>query len=138
MAVIASLPDWLVMNTNPGVVELLTWKGRLTKTQEVLDETLSAGHPQPTEDRTIIHDLVASNLPPDEKPPHISVDEGNQLITAGGLLRVTPCRRLVSTFCKIFAVLTRLQQELLAALPDIDGVPSLAAVQQLPYLECGD
>jgi hypothetical protein len=36
------------------------------------------------------------------------------------------------------AVLTRLQQELLAALPDIDGVPSLAAVQQLPYLECGD
>jgi hypothetical protein len=102
MAVIASLPDWLVMKTNPGVVELLTWKGRLSKTEEVLDETLSAGHLQPTKDRTIIHDLVASNLPPDEKPPHCLVDEANQpAYHGGGLLRVTPCRRLVSTFCKI-------------------------------------
>jgi hypothetical protein len=84
MAVVASLPDWLVMKMNPGVVELLTWKGRLSKTQEVLNETLSAGHLQPTKDRTIIHDLVASNLPPDENRPHCLVDEANQLITAGG------------------------------------------------------
>jgi hypothetical protein len=137
MAVVASLPDWLVMKMNPGVVELLTWKGRLGKTQEVLDETLSAGHLQPTKDRTIIHDLVASNLPPDENPPHCLADES--LITAGG--GVTTGDAMSKTCFYILqnpAVLTRLQQELLAALPDIDGVPSLAAVQQLPYLECGD
>lgn len=84
---------------------------------------------------TIFHTLLASPLlPPEEKTLTRLAQEGQVLVQAGTL--TASWTLAVATFHLLDqpAVLARLRDELEKAMPDPEGVVSLAELDQLPYL----
>ncbi|OCL12778.1 cytochrome P450 [Glonium stellatum] len=84
---------------------------------------------------TIFHELLHSSLPPAEKSTTRLADDGQSIVVAGTL---TTAGALA---CALFYLLSqpptlrRLKEELIKAIPDPKArVPSLATLEQLPYL----
>lgn len=87
-----------------------------------------ASHP------TIFHELLKSDLPPREKAAHRLADEGIVLVIGG--METTRWALAVMCFHVLDnpEILKALKQELFAAWPKMDVVPTLQELEKLPYL----
>ena len=129
------LPDWWVRATNPLFAQLRAQQQEyVAQIQSILshsDQTTSKSHP------TVFHSLRDDDdLPSSEKSLPRLVMEAQSLIGAGTL---TSTHMLSMTTYHILsnpAVLQRLMEELLGAIPetDIPWSTSLQTLEQLPYL----
>lgn len=85
--------------------------------------------------RTIIHDLLESDLPASEKSLKRVAQEAQTLVSAGS---TTTVHFLKTTIYFILAdpkVHKQLKAELKEAMPDANAVPPLHVLKQLPYLD---
>jgi cytochrome P450 len=84
--------------------------------------------------KTIFHEIIGSNLPHYEKSASRLWQDGQVTVAAGTL--TTAWALSIATFHLISqpAVLRKLKAELARAIPDPESRPSLAALEQLPYL----
>ena len=84
--------------------------------------------------KTIIHELLESDLPPEEKA-HGRVWQDAQILIGAGT--ETTANTLCTTHFHLLdnpPILSKLQQELRAAMPDKTEPAKLSVVEQLPYL----
>jgi cytochrome P450 len=84
--------------------------------------------------KTIFHELINGDLPPEEKTLPRLVDEGQTMIAAG---QETSSFFLKQTTYHVLANPTihqRLVDELCSAIPDASQIPPLAKLESLPYL----
>ncbi|PMD45104.1 putative cytochrome P450 [Hyaloscypha variabilis F] len=134
--IIEGLPENLVGALNPGLILVLDMQNK-TKRQilDIMEKN------EPNEDvsgdgppRTIFHELLNSDLPPEEKCLNNLAQEGQNIIGAGAdtTSNVLSC----TTFHVLNnpTVLAKLKKELETAMRDKFGQWDLAAAEQLPYL----
>lgn len=132
-----SIPESLVTKMDPGMTEFFQFKNRV---YELVTQTLAENPSKVAEGedikggRTIVHDMIASSLPPREKRPSRLHDEAYQIISAAGVTTADVMSRTVFYILNTPSVLARLQEELTTALPDSSETPTIIQMQQLPYL----
>ena len=85
--------------------------------------------------RTIFHELLQSNLPPEDKAQKRLADEAFIVVGAG--IETTANALTVCTFHIVNQprIYKRLHEELVAAFPDPSVVPPLLELEKLPYLK---
>ena len=87
-----------------------------------------------SENPTIFHELLDSDLPPEEKTLRRLVEESQTLVGAG---QVTTAHNLTMTSYHLIAnpeILDKLKAELEIAMPNLQELASLQQLEQLPYL----
>lgn len=134
MTILLSLPNWLVVRMNPALGLFMTWKdGVMEKVQQVIDEQsekkASTGGPT-----TIFRELIQSDLPPQDKTLRRLTAEAQLVLGAGG---ETTAQSLMRTFYYLIEnphIIKRLRNELDPVMPVPKAIPSLATLQNLPYL----
>ncbi|KIX08918.1 uncharacterized protein Z518_03575 [Rhinocladiella mackenziei CBS 650.93] len=133
MVFMMSLPESIMIKLNPKIARLIDWRGSIVgQVRQVLDEKLD--EKPKDEPTTVIRELVGSDLPPEDKTLQRLSDEANMVVGAGG---ETTAQTLTRTFYHLLQsprVMERLRKELNAAIPSPMKIPSLATLQNLPYL----
>ena len=133
MATMMSLPQSVTVKLNPQVGRFLDWQNTLTKqVQHILDER--PGEKTEDEPMTVFQELIRSDLPPEDKTLLRLRDEASMVLGAGG---ETTAWVLTRTFYHLLqnpSVVERLGEEMKTAIPDPSVMPSLAMLQNLPYL----
>lgn len=140
-------PEWIVKKVNPAVMLIINFQkvGICSSAycQCLLYQDLArqigslAGDSVSTKSashRTIFHDLLNGDLPPEEKTLARLVDEGQTMIAAG---QETSSFFLKQTTYHVLAnpaVHLRLINELRTAIPDPGQIPPLSQLESLPYL----
>jgi cytochrome P450 len=83
---------------------------------------------------TVFHEMLASNLPPEELTHKRMQHESESLIGAG--LETTAWTLTLGSFYTLNdpQIHTRLRTELQTAIPDAEQIPSWATLETLPYL----
>lgn len=84
--------------------------------------------------KTIFHEILASDLPESEKTPSRLWQDGQVTVIAGTL--TTASALSYATYCLLTQqdILKRLREELRTAIPDPNRMPPLATLEQLPIL----
>jgi len=132
-AVMQALPDWFVERTSPAIMGLIHFQRNLEEQVQGIidgknDSHKTADHP------TIFHELLDSDLSPEERNFARLVAEG-QAVVAGGT--ITTANYLKVTSFHLLAnppVLQKLKAELATAMPNYGMLPRLAQLESLPYL----
>ncbi|KAH0541570.1 hypothetical protein FGG08_003982 [Glutinoglossum americanum] len=129
-----SMPDWFSVWLNPAIMYLIVFKRDVGKQIQTImegknDDYKTASHP------TIFHELLESDLRPEEKTFVRLTEEGQTVVGAG---IITTAHVLKQTTYYLLAdpeVLRKLKAELAAAKTRA-GTPSipLKQLEQLPYL----
>ncbi|KAK4066062.1 uncharacterized protein Triagg1_8371 [Trichoderma aggressivum f. europaeum] len=114
-----SIPPSVMGIVYPGLKSLWQMHHQWTKQIKEIDATKSNNDGPHS---TIFHGILSSSLPPSEKEPARLRQEAQLVILAGQDTTANPDK------------LAKLKEELVAALPDPDTVPTLAVVEKLPYL----
>ncbi|PVH77446.1 cytochrome P450 [Cadophora sp. DSE1049] len=132
-----ALPLSLIRAMNPGMGMLFDFQQKVQDdTQKVIDGEYKSTQAQRDlgMDKTIIHALLESDLPEDEKAHSRIWQEGQVVIGAGA---DTTAASIAITHFHILNnpdVLNRLRLELIAAMPDPYFPAKLSVVERLPYL----
>ncbi|EXJ64851.1 hypothetical protein A1O7_01190 [Cladophialophora yegresii CBS 114405] len=133
MAVLVSVPEFIMVKLNPRIGGFIDFHNILRKkVQQVLDE--QGSEKSKDEPTTLFRELIKSDLPAEEKTLRRLTDEASMVLGAGG---ETTAQALVRTFYHLLEnphVVNRLRAELTAAMPEPNKIPSLATLQNLPYL----
>ena len=125
------LPHSMVAAMNPAVGHLLQWQGLV---REQVKPILSGTDEGRTKGRTIFHELLDSDLPPEEKTLQRFCDEGEILTGAGSETTAQALTRLFFYLQHVPKTLDLLRKELDKAIPSPSSIPSWAELQSLPYL----
>jgi cytochrome P450 len=133
MALMMSMPESVMKRMNPAVGQYIDWNNMImARVQQVRDEPDSEkSREEPT---TVIRELFSSDLPDEDKTLQRLSDEASMVLGAGG---ETTAQSLVRLFYHLLGspdVVKRLRDELLTAMPKPGEMPSLATLQNLPYL----
>ncbi|KAH9205912.1 cytochrome P450 [Leptodontidium sp. 2 PMI_412] len=132
-----ALPLSLIRAMHPGMAMLFDFQHKVQDdTQKVIDGEYKSSQEQRDlgMDKTIIHALLESNLPEEEKAHSRIWQEGQVVIGAGA---DTTAATIVITHFHILDnphVLKKLRLELVAAIPDPLIPAKLSIVERLPYL----
>ncbi|KAI9795009.1 MAG: hypothetical protein M1816_000029 [Peltula sp. TS41687] len=128
-----AIPPWLIINMELGPRLFAIMQRNLeAQIQEILDGE-NEGH-KTAEHPTIFHELLKSDLDPEEKSVRRLAEEGQSVVAAG---QVTTTHYLKTTTFHILDnpdVLHQLKAELEAAIPDPEKIPPLQQLERLPYL----
>lgn len=84
--------------------------------------------------RTIFHELLNSDISPEEKSLWRLREEGQGLVTAGQLTTTHFLKRTSFHILDNPDILHKLKSELASAIPDPEKLPPLQQLEQLPYL----
>lgn len=84
--------------------------------------------------RTILHDLLESNLPPQEKARNRLRDEAFSLVTAGSGTTAHTCKCTTYYIQADPRIHSKLIQELRVIMPIRETLPKLTDLEKLPYL----
>ncbi|KAI9702616.1 MAG: hypothetical protein M1820_006122 [Bogoriella megaspora] len=84
--------------------------------------------------RTILHDLLESDLPKQEKSRNRLRDEAFSLVTAGSGTTAHTCKCTTYYIQADSGVYSKLMQELRTIMPTRETVPKLTDLEKLPYL----
>ena len=125
------LPLSVVAAINPAVGNLLQWQGLV---KEQVQPILAGTEKDRTKSRTIFHELLDSDLPPEEKTLQRLCDEGEILTGAGSETTAQATARLFFYLKQVPRTLAKLRQELDSVIPNASSIPSWAELQSLPYL----
>ncbi|KAK0654873.1 cytochrome P450 [Cercophora newfieldiana] len=125
------LPPSFVAAMNPAVGNLLYWQGLVREQVKPIVEGTNKGE---SKGRTIFHELLNSDLPPEEKTLQRLCDEGEILTGAGSETTAQTITRLFFYLKHAPETLNTLRKELDAAIPNPNLIPSWAELQALPYL----
>lgn len=125
------LPRSVVAAINPAVAHLLQWQALV---REQVKPILAGTGKGPGKARTIFHELLDSDLPPEEKTLQRLCDEGEILTGAGSETTAQALTRLFFYLKHMPETLIRLREELDSAIPNLSSIPSWAELQSLPYL----
>ncbi|KAF3396638.1 Trichodiene oxygenase [Talaromyces pinophilus] len=128
-----SLPDRVSKILTPAVAKILDFRKELSYQVEAIRNGQDTAYRTATH-RTVFHELLDSKLLADELNPARLRDEAFSLVTAGS---DTTAHVLRGTTYHISANPTIRQQlfnELKAAIPDPNNLPSLPELEKLPYL----
>ena len=136
-SVLGVIPSFhsLVTWYEPELKALIDWeKSNQKQLKDVLDIYKTAHHFDQKSHDTIFHEILQSNLPPEEKSHKRLLDESTLVMAAGietasNTLRVTACHLLSNP-----SQLARLREELEDAIPDSTKLPHLQQLENLPYL----
>ncbi|KAB8278609.1 putative benzoate 4-monooxygenase cytochrome P450 [Aspergillus minisclerotigenes] len=128
-----SLPDCVNKFLAPAMADILDFRRDLSRQVEAIrhgeDTTYEkAGH------RTVFHELLGSKLPPAELRRDRLRDEAFSLVTAGSGTTAYVLRGTVYHIAANPSVRQRLHDELVTTVPDPQQFPTLATLEQLPYL----
>ncbi|KAL9078820.1 MAG: hypothetical protein Q9157_002261 [Trypethelium eluteriae] len=123
-----SLPHWVVQAVNPLMMQMV----HFTDVQYVI-ETHNTASEKPKRP-TVFHGILDSDTDPREKSILRLMDDGISIIGAGVLTTADTLRIITFHILNRPEVLTQLQAELDAAIPDPTTSASLRLVEQLPYL----
>lgn len=128
-----TIPASIMARTDPMLARFMDWQTSLEKqVHRAMDE--SAEDKSNAGMRTVFHELINSDLPPQDRSVPRLRDEASMVIGAGG---ETTAQALTRTFYHLLVnpqFLRRLREELKSAMPDPKEMPSLAMLQNLPYL----
>lgn len=98
-------------------------------TQGTKNWELDVSHP------TIFHELLSSDLLPEVEKEAARLAQDGQILVQGGTLTTSWTLSLaVFHLCNRPAALTKLRDELFAAIPNADDVVPIARLERLPYL----
>jgi cytochrome P450 len=83
---------------------------------------------------TIFHEIMLSDLPPEEKSQERLHDEAQVVVGAG--VETTKWTLTVAMYHILSQprILSKLREEIISVYPDEDSPPSLTALEKLPYL----
>ncbi|KAK7912261.1 cytochrome P450 [Apiospora marii] len=130
--VAGAIPAAVTRALQPSMISVLEFQEDM---RDLVREAQQEFHKKTLADRTIIHGILNSKLPQEELGMEILKDHAVSLIGAG--IASTQWSLTVACFHIISdpAVLAKLRQELDAAIPNPDEIPSYDKVlQRLPYL----
>ncbi|KAH8897331.1 cytochrome P450 [Thozetella sp. PMI_491] len=133
---IISMPiDWAIKNADEGTKAFLTYVKEMRQyTQEILNTIASSPVVDDKAERTVLHEITASDLPDSEKKFERVVDD---VATLGGAGFETPATVLRLVFFHVFSspeILRRLRDELSTALQDVPKPVDVKVLEKLPYL----
>ncbi|RDW93800.1 cytochrome P450 [Aspergillus mulundensis] len=128
-----SLPDRVNKILAPAMADILDFRRDLSRQVEAIRLGEDKSYEQ-ADHRTVFHELLESDLPPLELERDRVRDEAFQLVTAGSGTTATVLRNTAYHIAANESVRQRLHAELVSAIPDPNNLPSLIALEQLPYL----
>jgi hypothetical protein len=128
-----SLPPWLVTKLVPDLSLYLDFI-RDCETHVKAVKSGARGYEKDEEHPTIFHELLEGNLPPAEKSVARLVQEA-QIVVSAGTETTARCLSVITYHLLANPEIVRiLRKELEDAIPRLDEVIPLAALEQLPYL----
>ncbi|PQE18724.1 cytochrome P450 protein [Rutstroemia sp. NJR-2017a BBW] len=129
-----TLPHWVLMKIVPErTTSILVWLEDLrVELRKVMMETKDAKKETPHS--TIFHEIMLSDLPPEEKSQERLHDEAQVVVGAG--VETTKWTLTVAMYHILDQprILSKLKEEIISVYPDEDSPPSLSALEKLPYL----
>ncbi|KAJ6150673.1 benzoate 4-monooxygenase cytochrome P450 [Penicillium chermesinum] len=128
-----SLPDRVNKLLAPAMADILDFRQDLSRQVEAIRNGENTAHEKASH-RTVFHELLDSKLPPEELQKNRLRDEAFSLVTAGSGTTAYVLRGTAYHIASNPTVRERLHSELVAAIPDPQQFPSLAVLEQLPYL----
>ncbi|KAJ5884198.1 benzoate 4-monooxygenase cytochrome P450 [Penicillium tannophilum] len=128
-----SLPDSINKVLAPALAEILDFRRALSRQIEAIRSGEDTAHEQASH-RTVFHELLESKLPPEERKRDRLRDEAVSLVTAGSGTTAYVLRGTAYHISANPAIRQKLHKELVTAIPDVQHFPSLAVLDQLPYL----
>ena len=134
VAFMMMLPDPVMKAMNPMLGRFLDWKAGLGKQMKQLLDERSNGKPSSGQSKTVLNDLIDSDLPPQDKTLRRLTDEAQMMLGAGGETTAASLNRLFYHLLTNPPIVQRLRSELRTALPEAGTMPTLAELQGLPYL----
>ncbi|KAJ5532796.1 benzoate 4-monooxygenase cytochrome P450 [Penicillium frequentans] len=123
-----SLPDSINKVLAPALAEILDFR-RI----EAIRSGEDTAHEKASH-RTVFHELLESKLPPEERQRDRLRDEALSLVTAGSGTTAYVLRGTAYHISANPAIRQKLHEELVTAIPDVQQFPSLAVLEQLPFL----
>lgn len=136
MKTMMSVPPSLMAKASKGMEMRIRWAEDLRdRVKRIMDESATVQEKKRQGDETtMFHELIYSNLPPQDKTLSRLADEAAMVVGAGG---ETTAQIMARSFYHIIAnphVLKKLREELNVAIPDPTIMPTIQQLQQLPYL----
>ncbi|KAL4979754.1 putative benzoate 4-monooxygenase cytochrome P450 [Aspergillus desertorum] len=128
-----SLPDRINKILAPAMADILDFRRDLSRQVEAIRHGEDKAY-QHADHRTVFHELLESDLPPQELKRDRVRDEAFQLITAGSGTTATVLRNTAYHIAANEPIRQRLHEELASAMPDPSSPPPLMTLEQLPYL----
>ncbi|KAK5196121.1 hypothetical protein LTR99_008070 [Exophiala xenobiotica] len=128
-----SLPDWLVVRVEPKMHMHIQVQHDFERTISALKQTHDETH-KSIDHATLFHEMLNSDLSPNEKSVSRMVQEAQVII--GAAILTTSWAAAVASFHIInnLAIFRKLRAELEEAIPDPNAKPDWQNLEQLPYL----
>ncbi|TVY73237.1 Cytochrome P450 monooxygenase sdnE [Lachnellula suecica] len=132
-SVMRSIPDSILLSLAPSLKDTIKWE---RNNQRVSKDIVDTYKPNSTHQgkKTIFHELLGSDLPPQEKSYERLWQEASSIVGAG---TETTANALTIIMYYLIAkpnVMARLKEELLEAIPNPDEIPKEIDLEGLPYL----
>jgi len=129
-----SLPDWLILWTNPKTKPLLDWfRGCNAIAEKMLTETDDEKYKQ-KEHPTLFYEIIHSDLPPMEKTAKRLEKELGAILGAGAVTTAWTLTVAMYHLTVQPEKLKRLRSEIRSIMPDPLRPAKLQQLEQLPYL----
>ncbi|KAF2834919.1 cytochrome P450 [Patellaria atrata CBS 101060] len=129
-----NIPEWLAKRMDSGMSAVVISKRESKEIIQGIKEGKEAGTFKSGSHPSIFEELLDSDLPPEEKSVERLQGDGQAIIGAG---TETTASTMASGIVRILSnpdILAKLKEELEDAIPNPNEMPSLSALQKLPYL----
>lgn len=136
IALMNSLPKWIVMKINPKAAIFLQFQEDIRRQIREVQNNIAEGKTQSVSSKTIFHELLTGDLPAQEKRIERLWQEGQIVVGAGTETTAWTLSAIVFYLLDNPSILARLQEELKHAIPDDDASQRVtwSQLEQLPYL----
>lgn len=135
LSIMHQIPLTILWKLNPGLALLAEIQTRSRKNiRDIIAKTENEKQREIEPPRTIFHELLHSNLPPEEKRVQRLGQEAHLVIGAGAETTANTLTNATYNILANPAILHRLREELFAVLPDPEAPILLQKVETLPYL----
>ncbi|KAI9778818.1 MAG: hypothetical protein M1839_007908 [Geoglossum umbratile] len=133
LPVMKAMPEWLVKLTNPLMLSMIYFQKDLdTQIRAILDgendEYKTSTHP------TIFHELLNSDLGPEEKTLQRLSEEGQTVIGAGTITTAHFLKTITFHLLSNPDILHKMKTELASVIPNPGSSVPLRQLEKLPYL----
>lgn len=134
LSIVQYLPHGLVKRVLPDISFLLTMRVFFFEQVQALKSTGASTDPKSNGRPTVFGGMANADVPESEKSDERLTDEAETLIAAGVLTTSTILQTITFHVLWDPKVLSCLISELHEAVPDANSLPSLNALERLPYL----
>ncbi|OBT66703.1 hypothetical protein VE03_03886 [Pseudogymnoascus sp. 23342-1-I1] len=128
------LPKELLLRLNPSLTSFIRMHVDIGKQVKATLDQPTNTKPAPGTSSTIFQELLSSKLPPSEKTLRRLAQDGGAVVGAGTVTTAWAISVAMFYLLSQPETLKSLKDEIREHFPDADATPSLAQLEQLPYL----